>query len=303
VASFASTSVRAGPLGVCALVLEGKSCGIVRRVAGGAIAADVVSEKVGPKSAAKKHVGPVRYEEFELDVGFAMEKPVFDWIAETWKMDFPRRSGSVLACTDKLEAKAERKFSQALLTETTIPTLDASSKEPAWLKLKFAPEVTRHAKASGKASGSDPHHPEKLLLPSKFKLEVDGLDCSKVSKIESFTVRQSVASDAAGESSEPMLEPGTVSFPNLRITFAEAAVEPWLSWFDDFVVKGNCGEGKEKSGKLALLSPNHQTLASIKLFNLGIFRLGSIDSEAADDRMKLARAELYCERMEFNLGG
>ena len=83
---------------------------------------------------------------------------------------------------------------------------------------------------------------------------------------------------------------------------AEVAVDSWLSWFDDFVVKGNCGADKEKSGTLTLLSPNQQKLASIGLFNLGIFRLGSIDSEAAQDRLKLARAELYCERMEFKLG-
>jgi len=300
--TYATARVQAGPAGISALVLEGTSCGILRKVSGGAIVADVVTEKVGPGHLATKHLGPVRYEEFELDVGFAMGKPVFDWISETWQMKSPRRKGSVLACTEKLEAKGERKFFEALLTETTIPTLDGSAKEPAWLKLKFAPEMIEHVKASGKASGPDPKHPEKLFLPANFQLDIQGVDCSRVHKIESFTVRQSIAPDGLGERKYASLEPATVSFPNLRITFAEVAVDSWLSWFDDFVVKGNCGADKEKSGTLTLLSPNKQKLASIGLFNLGIFRLGSIDSEAAEDRLKLARAELYCERMEFKLG-
>lgn len=301
-ATYSSTSVRAGALGQSVLMLEGQSCGIVRNVSGGAVRADVVSERIGPGQLTKKHLGPVHYEEFELDVGFAMAKPLFDWITETWRMTFPRRTGSVLACNERLEVKAERKFRDALLTETTFPTLDMGSKETVWLKLRFAPEEIRHAKASGKASGSDPNHPEKQFHAANFKLEVDGVDCTKVQKIESFTIRQAVAEDAVGELRYASTEPGALSFPDLRITFAEAAVDSWLSWFDDFVIQGHCDEDKEKSGKLTLLSPNQQPLASLALFNLGIFRLGSIDSEAAKDARKLARAELYCERMELKLG-
>jgi len=108
------------------LVLDGTDCGIARNVAGGAIVSDVVTEKIGPGHFAKKHLGGVRYEEFEMDVGFAMAKPLFDWIHETWQILYPRRSGSVLAFSDKREVKSERKFLNAVLTETTIPPLVAS---------------------------------------------------------------------------------------------------------------------------------------------------------------------------------
>ena len=283
-------------------MLEGQSCGIVRNVSGGAIVADLVSEKIGPDLSVRKRLGGVRYEEFELDVGFAMAKPLFDWIDDTWQLKQPRRSGSVLACTEKLEVKAERKFQGALLTQMAFPTLDGSSKEPAFLRLRFAPELITYAKASGKGSGTDPHHPEKQLVPSQFELKIDGLDCKSVQKIESFTVRQVVAPDALGKDRISLLEPASLDFPNLRITFSEVSVDSWLSWFDAFVVQGNCGEENEKSGTLTLYSPNRQPLATLSLFNLGIFRLGSIDSEAAKDSRKLARAELYCERMRLKLG-
>ena len=300
--AHATAKVRPGPLWVSALVLDGKGCGLLKKVSGGAIAADVVLEHAGPGQPVKKHLGTVHYEEFELQIGFAMGPPVFDWIAAAWRADPKRHDGSVVSCDEKLEAKSERKFTGALLTETTIPTLDAGSQEPAWLTVKFAPELVRTAKASGKVSGADPHHPEKLLFPSGFKLEIDGLDCAKVRKIGSFTVRQPYARDDFGDASVATLEPGALSFPDLEVTFAEVAVDSWLDWFEDFVVRGNSTGDKEKSGTLTLLSPNQQPLASIKLFNLGIFRLGAIDSAVDSDRLKLATAGLYCERMELKLG-
>ena len=103
--TYATARVRAGPAGISALVLDGTNCGILRKVSGGASTADVVTEAAGPGHVVRKHLGPLRYEEFELEIGFAMGKPVFDWIAQTWQMKYPRRSGSVLACTEKLEAK------------------------------------------------------------------------------------------------------------------------------------------------------------------------------------------------------
>ena len=40
--------------------------------------------------------------------------------------------------------------------------------------------------AAAKASGADPKHSEKLFVPANFKLEIAGLDCTKVRKIEPF---------------------------------------------------------------------------------------------------------------------
>lgn len=301
--TFATTQVKPGPRGHAALELDGQKCGLIGDLEGGSIYAEVVREKLQAGLSAKKHVGPTRYEEFSLQIGFAMSKAVYDWISSTWKSNFPRKSGSVVACDSKLNAQSQRKFSHALITETTIPALDTSSKEPGFLTLKFAPELVTHEKASGKVSGSDPNNPEKLLLPGNFKLEIDGLDCSKVAKIDSFTVKQTLArDDIYQESRHVQAEAGQLEFPNLRITFSEVHESSWADWFDDFIVKGNSGDDKEKKGKLSLLSPNKQVLAVIHFFNLGIFRIGHERSGTGQNQAKLAQAELYCERMEFDLG-
>lgn len=202
----------------------------------------------------------------------------------------------------KLVAVSQREFFNALITETTMPALDGSSKDPAFLTLTFAPEYTRNTKASGKAAGIA-RTTQKLWLPSNFRVTIDGLDCTGVRAVDSFSVTQSVATDDIGDARDYRRVPGKVEFPNLTITLQEAKAKSWLDWFDDFVIKGNSDDSKEKKGSLALLSANMKDeLLRIDLFNLGIFSIGSDKAVANSDRAATVTAHLYCERMEFHAG-
>jgi hypothetical protein len=230
-----------------------------------------------------------------------MTKAIYDWISASWKMNYQRKNGAIVACDYKLDAKSQREFFNALITETGIPACDGSSKEPAYLTIKFAPELTRHTKISGKAAGELGKSEQKLWLPQNFKLTIDGLDCSKVAKIDAFTVKQVAVADDIGDARDYLQEPGKLIFPNLKITMSEVTAQSWYDWHEDFVVKGNNSEDKEKNGVLTFLSPNRQTaLAEVKFFNLGIFKISTDKAEANADQIKRVYAELYCEKMEFN---
>jgi hypothetical protein len=294
----ATAKVRPGGA-TSALVLEGKSCGLLRSVSGGEICGDVAFEHTGVGNLMKKHLTTVRYEEFSLEIGFTMEALVYEWIASTWKGSFAKHGGSILDCNEKLEVQIEREFTDALLTEFTIPRLDAKSKEAAWLRLKFSPELVRLRKGSGKASGADPRNPEKIFVPSRFKLEIEGIDCEKVRAIDSFTVKQKIVHDDVGERAESARLPGAIQFPDLKVYFSEVMNDSWAKWFDDFVIQGKSGSEKEKSGKLTLLSANNQPLASIAFSNLAPFEMGV---ETDDDGQRRGTAKVYCDAMEFKIG-
>jgi len=118
---------------------------------GGGIRAGVISEPSGPGEVAKKHIGPPQCEELAAELGFALPKPVVEWIRASWRFESPRKDGSVVALDPLGVARSERQFSQALLTEVTFPKLDGSSKDAAYMKIKFAPESIRSAKAGAKA--------------------------------------------------------------------------------------------------------------------------------------------------------
>ena len=283
------------------LTIDADQCGFPKSVEGGAITAEVINEPSGSNYFVKKHIGQPKYQDFQVQVGFDMSRKVGEWIAQSWSNGAPRVSGSFTTLDDKMQPVFERQFQSALITETTIPALDAASKEPAYLTVKFAPEVIRTSKPDGKGDyGKYARNEQKMFLPSNFRLEIPGLDCSRVSRIESFAVRQTTVTDDIGEARDYLRDPGKMEFPNLKITLAETTAQSWLDWHDDFVVKGNNDETFEKNGTLTLLAPDRQkVLAQIKFYNMGIYLVQADKSEANAEQLKRVQVELYVERMEF----
>jgi hypothetical protein len=283
--------------------LDGVQCGFVKSVRGGDVSAEVIEEQAGPSHFVKKHIGPPRYEEFAVQIDFTLAHAVYDWIASSWAMNYQRKDGSIVAADYALTAKSERQFFHALLTGVTFPACDAAAKDAAYLTVKFAPEYTKTAKAGGKLSAPVAQK-QKAWIASHFRLELDGLDCTKVSSIDSFTVKQSVTTDDIGDARDYLKEPGKIDFPNLAVTLAEAAAATWQAWFDDFVLKGNNDDSKEKSGAIIFLATDLKSeLARVNLYNVGIFALRHKPQSAATDTVRRVTAELYCERMELLLAG
>ena len=280
------------------LELDNAQAGFLKTVDGGGATADVITEQ--PSSTERfshKHLGNVKYEEFSMQIGFSMTKAVYDWIAASWTSSYTRKSGAVVAADFKSDIKSKRQFSDALITEVGIPACDGSSKEAGYLRLNFAPETTSDVKASGTfAVGKQ----QKLWLTSNFKLEIDGLDCTRVNKVDAFTVKQALVTNVIGEDRDYGREPSNVEFPNLAITFGEISAQSWVDWHNSFVIQGNSGAEQEKNGRLLFLSSNLQEqILEIKFFGLGIFKLDAEAGEPNADAPARMTAELYCERMEF----
>ena len=296
------------------LNLEGVKTGFIKSVEGGSVTADVVEEKPGPSGFIKKHIGNPKYEDITLQLGFSNAKDVYDWIAASWKMNFQRKNGSIVAADFRRQPRSERLFFNALITETTIPACDASSFEPGFLTVTLTSELTRLVKPG---AALPPPLPPHVWRPSNFRLVIDGLDTSRVSKIDAFTVKQSVTTDDTGQTRDPTKEPGKLEFPNLKITLSEVTAQSWIDWHEDFVIKGNNSDDKERSGTLELLSANRQTvLARIHFFNMGIVSVGPakavknpcqagcpVDQDDIQDVIGKMQAELYVERMEFEAAG
>jgi hypothetical protein len=128
-------------------------------------------------------------------------------------------------------------------------------------------------------------------------LELDGLDCTRVSRIDSFTVKQPFRIGKGD-----VREPGLLSFPNLSVTLSEQSAKTWQAWFTNFVLEGNNADSQEKTGRLTVLSPDlTKALARIDLFNVGIFRLALAPERAGGDLVRRVVAGLYCERMDFSV--
>jgi phage tail-like protein len=284
------------------LTVDGVKTGFLKSVEGGAPTAEVVSEAADRSSPfIKKHLGALTYEPLVLRFGLSMDKSLYEWINASWQHNYMRKNGAVVTTDADLEAVSQREFFHALITEVTIPALDGSSKDPGFLTVTLAPEYTRVSKASGKPASSTTK--QKKWLPSNFKVAIDGLDCTRITAVESFTVKQSVVRDEIGDHRDYEKEPGLLEFPNLSFTLGQRSAKSWNEWFDSFVVKGNNGDDQEKNGSISLMSADGTSeLLRIDLFNLGIFRMGPDKIEANSDKVATVTARLYCERMELTLG-
>jgi hypothetical protein len=293
--SQAATAGRSYAASSFGLTLDGVQLGAVRSVEGGSATAVVVSEKVG----SKKHLGGVKYENISVATGLD-SKPLNDWIAATMKGSSQRKNGSILEADFDRKVRSERDFFNALIAGVTFPTLDASSKDLAFLTVQIAPEYTRVKDGSGATMGGAIDAKQKRWSPSSFRFEMDGLDGGKVSRIESFTVGQEAEESPVGEGRDYEKAPAQLNFPNLKIRLAAAGAQTWEAWHDDFVMKGNAGDDREKNGAIVYLDQaTREELGRVNLFNCGIFRLAPLKAEAGQETIRSTVAELYCERMDF----
>ena len=274
--------------------------GWVQSVEGGNATSDVVVEKLGPDHIQRKHLAGVKYEDIAIHCGAEMSKAFFDWIKATVGRSYTRKNGAIGIADYNLKETARMSWVNRLISEIGFPALDAASKDVARLSLKFAPEYTRWTQGAGAVTSPGKAAMEKKWLSSNFRLQIAGLDCTRVNKIEAFTIKQAVVTNAVGELRNYEKEPAHLEVPNLVITMAESSSSALYKWHEDFVIKGNNGQNAEKSGLLEYLSPDSKTAYfSLALKNLGIFKLTPEKVEAGSENIRRVKAEIYCEDVQF----
>jgi phage tail-like protein len=278
--------------------LDGSAAGFVSSMSGGVAFADVVNEKVGADGIVHKHLGAVRYEDITLECGTGMSSQFYQWIKSSLDGKIDRRDGAIVAVDSSNTEQSRTNFFHGLISEIGFPALDAASKDAAKMTLKVSPEFTRSAAPGGQLKGVTTGASRKRWAPANFRLEIGSLDCTRVNKIEALTLKQTGADNAVGEVRKA--EPGSLVVPNLVITMAESHAQDFYNWHEDFVIRGNNGDGQEKSGSLEFLSSDLATLFTLKFSNLGIFKIGSESNVAGSESIRRVRAEMYCEQISFD---
>lgn len=279
--------------------LDGVKAGFLRSVEGGHVSSDVVNETTGLDYVTKKHLAGVKYGDVVVQLPVNPSKPICDWISGTFDRNYQRKNGAIIAADYRLDERQRLSFQGALLTEISIPACDAASKDPAYMSLKISPENLKWEGGKGKLLG-DSKGSQKLWLPSNFRLDLPGLDCTKVQKIDAFTIKQSVAENSLGAERDYVTEPSKLEIPNLRVTLAATTAGSWLDWADKFIIKGNNDENNEKTGTLTLLSPNRsEELVRVSLYQVGIYRVERPFGDNGD-KINTVTVELYVERMEID---
>jgi len=285
-----------------ALELNGKVVGFLKKAGGGNAKCAVVTEKVGADTVAHKHLAGIEWDDFSVSVGLSSTGAVADWIQQSLDKNYSRKAGALIVMDHKMHEIGRKDFHEALITEVGWPALDASSKEPAYMSIKWKAEKVDTKRGTGAAvKGEYTTAEQKAFLPMNFRLLIPGLECGYVNKVDAFTVKQNVTIHHRGQERLPQIEPGALEIPNLKVTVPDSHVKSFVTWAEDFMVKGNNGAAAEKTGSLAFLSSNlKDELAMLEFTGLGICDLKQEEVEAGSDKILNWTAEFYCETVKLS---
>jgi tail tube protein gp19 len=302
---MADQTARAYAGGQYLLQLDNVDAGWLASAEGGDAVSDVVEEKVGPDHVVHKHIAGVKYTDIHLAFGTGMSTALYQWIADTLKNTYSRKNGALIAADYNFNERDRLTFYNTLISRIGFPALDGSSKESAKLTLGLAPEYTRRQKGSGSKVSvqAGARGPSTKWSPADFRLKIDGLDCTAVSRIEAISIESVIVENAVGELRDYQKAPAHLEIPDLVVTLAEAKADSFYDWHEDFVIKGNNGENQEKSGTLEFLNAAmKQTLFTLSFSGLGIYKLAASAKTAGTETIRRVTASMYCQDMRFAPG-
>ncbi|MDP1947329.1 MAG: hypothetical protein Q8L77_07495 [Nitrospirota bacterium] len=303
----AAVDARAYSSGAIALELDGQFVDFLKSADGGFAKGDVVVQSLGTALFPSKHLASIKYQDIAIQCDPVMPKPLFDWIAAELNGSHVRKNGAIVTADFNRVERSRLQFNNALITEIGLPACDAASKDPGLLTVKFAPEFTTPlAGKGGNVVGAVGSKQQKAWTQNNFRIRIQGLEdaCKYVSKIEALVFKQTIVQDTVGDVRNYQKEPAKIEFPNLVLSLSESQAGPFYAWFEDFVVKGNNGQDRERPGVLELLAPDlKEVLLTVNFSNLGIFSFAPGKQESNAEAIRKVKVEMYCERLTLAQGG
>jgi hypothetical protein len=283
------------------LSLDGEPA-LLKDFDGGNIKAEVVTNQMGPHNLPQKSISTLKFEPYTINVGLSMGSSLYEWIKASLQRAHIYKNGYVVSGSFDYKAMSYRHFRDALITEVTFPAFDAANKDSSFVTVKFDVEETTYAKGDNADLSGVVNHKQKRWNQANFRCTLGGLPCKKVSKVDSFTIKQGVVEDPVGEFRINQKVPSKLEIPNQKWTISMADHEEWSKWFDDFVIKGNNGQDKELNGSIEWLDQStKEVLGSIELRQCGIFSMSQAKLEANKDGIAQFTVEFYCEAVELKL--
>jgi len=279
------------------LELDGAFAGLLTGFGGGNAAGEVVKEKSNQDFVQRKHLARVSVEPITIETGLPMPKSFYDWIKSSIepRPRFLRKNGAIIEFDGSNRELGRRNFSNALITGVGFPYCDGSSKEPARLAVTLSPETVRLSPSKGTSLPPQSGRAAPLLR-SNFRLLIQGLEqaTARASRIEAIEVK--VAASESGPGPARAVQPGAIDVPDLVVTVADSSAGPFYAWHEDFVLKGNNGQDRERPGVLEYLSPDLKTvLLALNFHNLGIHRVAPVPVAGPQDTLRRSKVEMYCE--------
>jgi hypothetical protein len=281
----------------------GESVGYVKKVEGMVRKAEVAVHNLGPQQHQKKQITTTSIDPLKWEMGIGMSAAMAAWIKSSLDLAAVYKDGEVIIANHDNEAKYSRQFYQALLTKFTIPSADAASKDGGYFSLEAEVEDVKDAVVGGgKLKGAVGKEQKKWSL-ANFRCKIGDLACDRISKVEGLSFTQKIAKDPVGITKLDQKIPTALELSNFKLTCSAVDMDPWMKFFDSFVIQGNNGDDEEVTMTLEFLAQDMKTvLGTFTATQCGMMSItrDALDASKADAASKFV-TEWYCEELKFDL--
>ena len=308
---MANTNNRAYAAAHFALELDGRdSVGLFRSIEGGGVKADVMTYQHGAGYDRWRQLGKPKFEDIKLQVGMSMSQPFYQWLSDFMKGVPTRKTGAIVAADFYYNERARRNFNGAMIKELTFPKLDGSDKNPAYMSVTLAVEDIEFLRGTGKRlDAPQGFDTQKVWTSCNFRFQLDdyAAACQRVTKVDSFTVKQNVAEHHMGGFKRAIKTPTAVEYPNISFYVPEADAAPFYDHMARRVGYGGKGNGEVRPatkmhGTLECFDNDERTLFTLEYFGADIVGVTPDKSDASSEEIKQVKVELYTEKMTMKYG-
>ena len=289
-----------------ALELDGKEdIGVFRSIEGGGVKTDVMTYQQGGTYDRWRQIGKPKFDDIKLQVGMSMSQPFYNWIQAFFAGSQQRKAGAIVAADFYYVERARRDFKEALISELTFPKLDGSDQGPAYMTVGISVEDIVFKKGSGqKLPAPFGFDKQKMWTACNFRFELSGFEdsCKRVSKIDSFTIKQQIVEHHIGGQLGAIKTPSAIDFPNLAFYVPEADAQPFFDHFTNesqLRIQNNIKQASPLHGSIVTYDNQGSNLFTVSFTGADIFAVTPDNSDASSEEIKQVKIELHTEKMEF----
>jgi phage tail-like protein len=283
------------------LELDGsENVGLFRSIEGGGVRADVMTYQNGGDYLRMRQLGKAKFEDIKVQVGMAMSQGFYAWIENFFEGNAVRKNGAIVAADFYYNERARRVFKDAIIKDLTFPKLDASDKNAAYMSISFAPETIVFEAGKGtKLPQPKGFDSQKLWTACNFSFVLDGFGdaCRRVSKIDSFTVKQNIIEYHSGGERWPTKHPSGVDFPNIAFYLPEADAQKFIDELDKRVVKGL--PPARLGGHLQTFDAERRELFLLEFYGADVLSVTPDRSDSTTEDIKQVKVEICTNKMKF----
>lgn len=281
--------------GRISLAIDGVAVPGLKQFSGLGAEGVVVQNNSGPGGLPKKHMAGFKWTPGRGSTSIALGKGLYGWVKAALAAGLAgagtaaARDGAFKSADANGKVQAGRAFSNAVLTEFSVPALDASSRDAGLFDFAFEADRVSWSGATGEAIGPLGPVP-KSWLKSNFKVSIGDLPCARVAQVDAFTWRCAAAARA--------------TVPDLCLHISAVDYPAWQAAARKWFIDGGSLEANEMQGRISLLGAtlkDSDELGAIELYNVGFKRFDHEAATPGTEQVARFTVVLYVERMALSI--